>query len=105
MGQNPPYRQSVRRLAAALCAGARAFTQRNGTAAAPPLGISPVEMEDYFLTLTEQALENVPDDVLVAILAGRMRGKLERQGFDMDRILPEIETGANKGGKAYLRRA
>ena len=34
-----------------------------------------------------------------------MRGKLERQGFDMDRILPEIETGASKGGKAYLRRA
>jgi hypothetical protein len=64
MGQNPSYRQSVRRLAAALCAGTRAFTQRNGTAAAPPLGISPVEMEDYFLTLTEQALENVPDDVL-----------------------------------------
>jgi len=62
-------------------------------------------MQDYFLTLTEQALENVPDDVLVAILVGRMRGKLERQGFDMDRILPEIETGASKDSKAYLRRA
>jgi hypothetical protein len=81
-------------LAAALCAEARAFTRRNGGAAVPPLGISAVEMEDFFLTLTEKALEAVPNDVLIAILAGRMRGKLEQTGFDMDKILPtETEGG------------
>lgn len=92
MAINPSYRQSVRMVAAALCAEARGFIQRNGTAAAPPPGVSPREMEDFFLTITEHALEALPNEVLIAILGGKMRDKLRQAGFDMDKILPLSAT-------------
>ena len=104
------YRKSVRDLAAALCAEARAFGQRNGKAAPLPLGVSSEELEDYFLTVTEQALEAIPNDVLIAILGGRMRGRLEQAGFAMDKILPlETDGGpepkAMTSGRVYRLRA
>ncbi len=104
------YRQSVRVLAAALNAEARGFIQRHGAAATPPLGVSPTEMEDYFLTLTEHALEAVPNEVLIGILGGRMRNKLEQAGFAMDKILPLSDSGAEEpestgSGSVYRLRA
>jgi len=111
MEKNASCCRSIRMLAAALCAEARAFAKRNGGTAAPALGISAMEMEDFFLALTEKALAAVPNDVLIGILAGRMRGKLEQAGFDMDKILPtESEGGgaepeAVTGARVYRLRA
>lgn len=104
------YRQSVRVLAAALSAEARGFIQRNGTAAAPPIGVSAVEIEDFFLTLTEQALEALPNEVLIGILGGKMRNKLEQAGFAMDKILPLSDSAAAEpesagSGSVYRLRA
>lgn len=87
------YHKSVRVLAAALSAEARALSHGNGAASVPPSGVSPAELEDYFLTLTEHALRAVPNDILIAILGGKMRDKLESAGFDMDKILPSAADG------------
>lgn len=104
------YRQSIQVLAAALCAEARALNQPDGTAATALPGMPPTGMEDYFLSITEKALEAVPNDALIAILGGRMRSKLEQAGFSMDAILPATESGESKppatqSAKVYRLRA
>jgi len=66
------------------------LSQPKDTVAAP-LEVSLAEMESFFLTITEKALATVSNDVLIAILSGKMRGKLEAAGFPMDEILPLLE--------------
>ncbi len=104
------YRHSVQILAAALCAEARTLNQTDGAAAIAPPGVALEGMEDYFLSITERALEALSDDVLIAILSGRMRSKLEQAGYPMDAILPLTESGDSKpptaqSAKLYRLRA